>query len=401
MLQKTLLHSVLHRATGPPFSVTYPDGETHTYGDQGGEPRFRLVLNGPLDLAAVRASPMVELGEAYMDRTLDIEGDLREVFRMGIRLMDRSDLLQGDRETITARFAQRQREADEEEQAGGVQHHYDLGNEFFRLWLDETMSYSCAYFRSPDDSLRRAQLQKIDHSLRKLQLAEGERLLDIGSGWGHLIIEAARQYGVHALGITLSEEQVRETRKRVEEAGLQDRVEVQLADYRDLAREDHTFDKIVSIGMFEHVGKEHIPEYFRAVRQMLKPGGFSLLHTLTHPREDPSNPWLEKYIFPWGYIPSVREVVWQLPEFSFHLLDAESLRLHYAMTTDRWARNFEEVTDEVRDMYDERFVRMWRLFLIGCTVSFRHTGLDVHQFLFSHGLNNDLPLTREYLYLRE
>ncbi|MFO8059864.1 MAG: cyclopropane-fatty-acyl-phospholipid synthase family protein [Bacillota bacterium] len=385
--------------------MTYPDGQTRTYGGgdpadaaDGDEVQFRLIFREPLDLGKVRSSPLVSLGEAYMDGAIDIEGDLRDVFEVGIGLMEESEVLRGNRDGVLDRFLRRQKSADEREQAEGVRHHYDLGNDFFRLWLDETMSYSCAYFHSPEDSLHQAQLQKIDHSLRKLQLREGDRLLDIGSGWGHLILRAAQEYGACARGITLSEEQVRETRKRIRETGLDDRVEMVLADYRELAKDDTRYDAIVSIGMFEHVGKDHIPEYFESVHQMLRPGGLSLLHTLTHPREDPSNPWLEKYIFPWGYIPSVREVVWQLPEFDFHLLDVESLRLHYAMTTDRWAESFERVADQVRDRYGERFVRMWRLFLTGCTVSFLHTGLDIHQFLFSSGLNNELPLTRQYMY---
>ncbi len=405
MMQQTLIHALFERAKGPHFAVTYPDGATRTYGNRDAEdtddehpPLFYITFHGELDLSALRDNPILHLGEAYMDGIIDIDGDIQHVFEMGLDLMANLDLLRGNTDGILQRFLGRQRTAGREEQVEGVQHHYDLGNDFFRRWLDDTMSYSCAYFRSPGDSLYRAQLQKIDHSLRKLHLTPGDTLLDIGSGWGHLIIEAARRYGATARGITLSHEQVRETRRRIRDAGLEDRVQVDLADYRELAAQDVPFDRIVSIGMFEHVGKEHIPEYFAALEGMLQPRGLSLLHTLTHPREDPSNPWLEKYIFPWGYIPSVREVVWQLPEHGFHLLDVEDLRRHYAMTTHRWAENFEEVAEAVREEYGERFVRMWRLFLNGSSVSFWRTGLGVHQFLFSKGLNNDLPLTRESLY---
>ena len=175
-------------------------------------------------------------------------------------------------------------------------------------------------------------------------------------------------------------------------------VEVRLADYRDLCVEGHTFDKIVSVGMFKYVGKHYIPAYFSCLKKMLKPQGLSLLHTITRPSESPNNPLLEKYVFPWGHIPSLREVIWTMSDQPFHLIDVESLRLHYAITTGHWAKNFEKVTDQVREKYEERFVRMWRLYLVGCTALFHHSGLDIHQLLFSNDLCNDLPLTREYLY---
>lgn len=401
-MKKRILRFFLKRMQGEPFTVTFWDGETETFGatdNQSGkkeEPLFHLFINEKLNFSSIMSNPQVKLGEAYMEGKIDLEGDLRDVFRLAIN--NQSELKEAEQEGSLKKFWNWQKKASRKEQEEGVKHHYDLGNEFFRLWLDETMIYSCAYFRSPEDSLKKAQLQKIDHTLRKLQLKKCEKLLDIGSGWGWLIIRAAKQYDVQALGITLSKEQLEETKRRIKKEGLEGKVEVKLIDYRELAEEKPVFDKIVSVGMFEHVGKEHFSEYFTAVNQMLKEGGLSLLHTLTHPEETPPNPWLQKYIFPWGYIPSLREVVWELPEYSFHLLDVESLRMHYALTTDHWAKNFEQVTGQVREMYDEEFVRMWRLFLVGCTVSFRYTGLDIHQLLFSKGLNNNLPLTREHLY---
>ena len=396
-MQKSILRSVFKRVEGESFAVTYWDGDTEIYGTKECKPVFKMIVNEKLDLQAMLYEPEVQVGEAYMQRKIDFEGDLRDVFKLFIR---NDSLLKSkvDGEGLLQRFLKRQKNTSLCKQAEDVQYHYDLGNDFFSLWLDETMSYSCAYFRSPEDSLKQAQLQKIDHILRKLQLKEGERLLDIGSGWGWLIIRAAKLYGVKAVGVTLSQEQERETKRRIEEEGLAGQVEVRLVDYRDLVREGPVYDKIVSVGMFEHVGKENIPEYFASIEKMLKPQGLSLLHTITHPMESHTNPWLEKYIFPWGYIPSLREVVWELPHYSFNLLDVESLRMHYAMTTDRWARNFEEVADQVEEKYGEKFVRMWRLYLVGCTSSFQASGLDIHQILFSKGLNNQLPLTRDYLY---
>ncbi len=397
-MQKQLLRTLFRRMKGEPFAVTYWDGKTEVYGENGAqEPQIRLIINEKLNLKEMLCDPELKFGEAYMDKVIDFEGDLKAVFRL---LIQNQDLFDGNKnmEGFIQKFLKSQQETTCDQQAEKVQYHYDLGNDFYKLWLDETMSYSCAYFKSPDDPLEKAQLQKIDHVLRKLQLKEGEKLLDIGSGWGWLIIKAAREYGVEALGITLSKEQEEESRRRIDKEGLSGKVEVQMADYRDLAAENHTFDKIVSVGMFEHVGKEYIPEYFSCLNKILKPGGLSVLHSITRPGERPPNEWLEKYIFPWGYIPSLREVVWELPEHSFHLVDVESLRLHYAMTTARWADRFEKVVDRVEEKYGERFVRMWRLFLVGSSSSFRHSGLDIHQLLFSKGLNNELPLTRDYLY---
>ncbi len=399
-MHKDLLKAVFRSMKGMPFAVTYWDGQTETFGggNRDNAP-FRIVFKEEMNVREMFSAPEASFGDAYMNEQIDVEGDFSAL--IGLIIQNEDLFVRGKgRQNIFSRLMMGSKIAPaiEHEPAEITRHDYDPENDFFKLWLDPTFSYSCAYFKTQDDGLEQAQHQKVDHILRKLQLKPGEKLLDIGSGWGHLIIKAARDYGVKAMGITLSGSQEEDTRKRIKEAGLEDLVEVRVADFRDLAVEGYLFDKIVSVGMFKYVGRENIEWYFKCLQKMLKPGGLSLMHTINRPKEGPLSPWLKRYVIPWGYVPSLREIIWALPDHSFHLIDAESLRLHYAMTTARWAENFEKVSGEIRNKYGERFVRMWRLYLVGCSASFISSGLDVHQLLFSRGLCDNLPLTREYQY---
>ncbi len=394
-VQRWLLRRLFRGVARGAFAVRWWDGDEERFGD--GRAAFRLVFHRPPPLGAFLRDPLLAFGEAYVDGILELHGDLADVFRLA-RENDRSLSRRGARVGLWRLAERLRRSPSPARNRRDVQHHYDLGNDFFSLWLDDTMTYSCAYFRSQDDSLTQAQVQKMDHVLAKLQLRPGESLLDIGSGWGGLVIRAAQHWGARAVGITLSEEQHCATVHRVRELGLEDRVEVALMDYRALAGSGRVFDKIASVGMFEHVGRANHPAFMAAVSRLLAPGGLALLHTITHTTEGPPNAWLNKYIFPGGCVPSLREVIRLLPAYDFHVLDVESLRLHYALTLDRWAERFEARVDRVRDAYGERFVRMWRLYLRASAASFRTTGLDVHQILFSKGLNNALPLTREHLH---
>jgi cyclopropane-fatty-acyl-phospholipid synthase len=391
VLQKQLVKRIFENIHKGGLKVRYWDGEEIDYGDS--PPQVTLIFNQPPPSTADFNDPLMTLGEAYMDRVVDYEGPLDEIMR----------LMSNNKSFFPKAIAKVWKtisgKSDRAQAKRNIQHHYDLGNDFFSLWLDETMSYSCAYFKDRTDSLLQAQLQKIDHILKKLKLQPGEKLLDIGSGWGWLIIKAAQVYGAKAMGITLSEEQCRATKERIAALGLSDKVDVQLVSYLDLDPAQLQFDKIVSVGMFEHVGKENIPLYFEKVNQLLVPGGVSLLHTITNTTEnEPENTWAKTYIFPGGYVPSLREIVWQLPEYDFHLLQVETLRMHYAMTIDCWYKNFCEHIDTVRDKFGDRFVRMWELYLKGSAANFRVSGLNIHQLLFSKELNNDLPLTYEHVY---
>ncbi|QDR79390.1 SAM-dependent methyltransferase [Sporomusa termitida] len=387
MLKKIALKLLLHKWKRGGFNVVFWDGEQESYGDEA--PAFTITFKQEPPLRIGSDDAVLLLGEAYMDGILEIEGSMDEVLRV-VFLNSPPGANAADKKANA--------QSDSAAQQRNIHHHYDLGNDFFKLWLDETMSYSCAYFKTPDDSLTQAQLQKIDHILKKINLRPGDRLLDIGSGWGWLIIKAAQQYQVQATGITLSTEQYQGTRQRIRELGLEQQVDIQLVNYQDFEASQPCFDKIVSIGMFEHAGRENLAKYMRKVSDLLVPGGVSLVHTITGMFEETSNAWIGKYIFPGGYVPSLRETVWLLPQFDFHLLHAESLRLHYAMTLDRWYKNFAGQLSAVRAKYDERFIRMWSLYLRGCAAAFRVSGLDVYQLLFTKGLNNDLPLTYRHLY---
>jgi len=394
-VKKAVLDSLFARIKHGGLSVIYWDGEEVNYGTD--VPKAKVIIHRPP--AFTLDDPVLAIGEAYMDEIIDFEGSLEELFQ--VVELNKESLLGNSLSSLAASAVKTINNAAAKlKQKENIRHHYDLGNDFFSLWLDDTMSYSCGYFKTPHDSLNQAQIQKIDHTLKKLQLRPGERLLDIGSGWGWLIIRAAQQYGVNALGITLSEEQYKATKQRINDLGLSKKVDVMLLDYLDLDDKPN-FDKIVSVGMFEHVGKENLPKYMKKVYSLLKHGGLSLLHTITGKKEGAVNSWMKKYIFPGGYIPSVREIIWLLPEYDFHLIHAESLRMHYAMTLDKWHENFSKHINLVEEKFGKRFVRMWRLYLLGCAASFRSTGLNIHQFLFSKGLNNELPLTLDHIYAVE
>lgn len=275
-----------------------------------------------------------------------------------------------------------------------MQSHYDLGNDFYSLWLDETLSYSCAYFKEETDSLYEAQVHKVDHILQKLHLKEGMSLLDIGCGWGFLILTAAKNYGVKSTGITLSKEQYLKCQERIKEEGLIDSVTVKLMDYRDLINSDIKFDRIVSVGMLEHVGRDQYDLFLKNVDSVLNTGGLFLLHYISGLRENPGDAWIRKYIFPGGVIPSLREVIQLLPNYNFYTLDVESLRRHYNKTLLCWRQNFYNHLPEIEEKMGKEFSRMWELYLSSCASTFYNGIIDLHQVLMSKGINNDIPMLR-------
>ncbi len=243
--------------------------------------------------------------------------------------------------------------------ARNVAHHYDLGNDFYKLYLDNSMTYSCAYFKNKNDTLEDAQLQKYEHICRKLHLKEGETLVDIGCGWGGMLLYAARRYGVKCLGCTLSAHQAEYAKKRVTEEGLGGNITILLEDYRNIKGQ---FDKFVSIGMFEHVGKSLISTFIDRTKAMLKPGGIGLLHTIGKERNTPFDPWTMKYVFPGGHLPVLDHVIRAMGKKGLVPIDIENLRLHYAATLDEWAKRFEANVEQIENMFDQRLVRTWRMY---------------------------------------
>lgn len=394
MSTRQLVHRLLAGVPGASFAVRYWDGDEVRYGP--GPPEFTLHLRDAAAVRRVLGDPSLGFGEAYMDGAIEVEGDLRDVMRL---------MFTPAAERLAAAWPARLGRAlsgwlrpnSPGRARANAARHYDVGNEFFGLWLGKTMAYSCAYFLSPDDDLDTAQERKFRHLCAKLRLRPGHRLLDVGCGWGGLLVHAAVHHGVQAVGITLSEEQRRGAQERVNALGLADRVTVRLQDYRAVAGAE-PFDRIVSVGMFEHVGRRHIPDYFRHTARLLRPGGVGVLHTIGRQAPAPPNPWLTRHIFPGAYFPALGDLAPALAAAGLQVLDVEVLRQHYALTLDRWLEGLEAGAGLVGERYGERFLRMWRLYLASCSASFRHGDFCVFQVQFSHGPTAEVPLTRDYLH---
>ena len=384
---KDILVTFLERFTDYPFLVKL-NGKEYKIGE--GTPEFTVKFNKSIPKTKLLTSTSLALGEAYMDKDLEIEGDLYSALdhflgQLGKFSTDENALKKIMHSSVSKKNQEKE-----------VTSHYDIGNDFYRLWLDETMSYSCGYFRHPDDTLYQAQVNKVDYILEKLNLKEGMTLLDIGCGWGFLLIEAAKKYKIKGVGITLSHEQCKEFERRIEEEGLQDQLKVELMDYRDLPKSGYTFDRVVSVGMVEHVGRANYQLFNDCVKAVLKDGGTFLLHFISALKEHAGDPWIKKYIFPGGTVPSLREMVSCMAEDDFHIMDIENLRLHYNKTLLCWADNFHRHMEEEKKMFDERFLRMWDLYLNACAATFHNGIIDIHQIVATKGINNDYPMVRWY-----
>jgi cyclopropane-fatty-acyl-phospholipid synthase len=400
------------------FAVRLWDGSQ--WPAETGSPRFTLILNHPDALRCMlqNSGSDLAISESYIRGDLDLEGDLEAAMPLATYLTGRhwpiSTMLQiglnlfhlsangrsGRNGQTPAKLFGELHSVERDRQA--VTYHYDVSNDFYALWLDQQMIYSCAYFETTDDDLDTAQERKLDYLCRKLRLRSGERLLDIGCGWGGLIIHAAQHYDVEALGITLSENQAKLANERIARANLQDRCRVELRDYRDL-NETGGFDKLVSVGMFEHVGEIRLPLYFRHAWHLLRPGGVFLNHGIALRASErwPKGPtFLTRYVFPDGHLVPINATLRYAEEAGFEVRDLESLREHYAITLRHWARRLELHRDEALQVVDQPTYRVWKLFLRGSANGFAAGALNVYQALLlrpDEG-RSGLPLTRNDWY---
>jgi len=387
-----MLRSLMREGTA---IIHMPDGSVNRYGDGTGRPVTIRLLDPALP-RKILSSFDLAIGEAYMDGRLTIDDDdLYGFLTLGIR----NAAIAHRQYSLLDRFRRLLRRVETFNPIGraraNVAHHYDLSEELYSLFLDADRQYSCAYFRSADDTLEQAQIQKKAHIARKLLLRPGMRVLDIGCGWGGMALTLARDYGARVVGVTLSQEQHKVATERARAAGLDGQVEFRLTDYRNVAEK---FDRVVSVGMFEHVGLPHYREYFRHVNNFLTDDGVALIHTIG--RTDPpgtTSRWVTKYIFPGGSIPAMSETMAAVEKENLYTTDVEVWRLHYAETLQHWHERFMVNIDRVREIYDERFCRMWRFYLVGSELTFRYNHQCVFQFQVARR-QEAVPITRDYLY---
>ncbi|MEO7941145.1 MAG: cyclopropane-fatty-acyl-phospholipid synthase family protein [Burkholderiaceae bacterium] len=388
------------------------------------EPRYTLVCRSPSVVRSmVIGRDPLRMVEAYFRGEIDIEGDFFAALCLkdhlhSIRMstLDRVSSVfsalrlrspQTARPVVAADASPLQgrgvRAHSKAENQGAITFHYDVSNDFYALWLDEAMVYSCAYFEHPDATLEDAQFAKLDHICRKLLLQPGQHLLDIGCGWGALVIHAAKHYGVRAHGITLSERQLTLARARIAQAGLEDRVSVELRDYRDLVGHS-VYDKVASVGMFEHVGLKNLPLYFATINRLLKPSGLFLNHGITHDVEGwhktSSTEFINRYVFPDGQLDTVSNIQRRMETARFEIADVEGLRPHYALTLRHWVARLERNHEEALQHVSESTWRVWRLYMAACALEFESGEIGVYQILASKRApgSTSIPLRREHLY---
>jgi cyclopropane-fatty-acyl-phospholipid synthase len=389
--QRFLLAKIMRAFGEPPVNVVLWNGLEIP--SQRGDAVAKVYIHDLGALLKLALDHELYFGELYSDRRVEVGGDLLDfleaVFRvwplrtqenMGKKLM--SHIYDVRRNTITG-------------SRRNIQHHYDIGNEFYRLWLDERMLYTCAYFLHPDTSLEQAQLAKMDHVARKLRLQPGETVVEAGCGWGALARHMAKYYGVKVRAYNISKEQVAYARQCAQDEGVDGQVEFIEDDYRNVSGE---FDAFVSVGMLEHVGTENYVGLGAVVNRCLKEDGRGLIHTIGMNYPRPMDAWTERHIFPGANPPSLAQMMQIFEPFELSVLDVENLRLHYARTVEHWLQRYEDHVEQIMEMFDEKFVRSWRLYLAGALTTFKTGDLQLFQVTFARAANNQIPWTRQYLY---
>jgi len=407
---KALFHKLFSLSDSMPFSITYPDMTTVKYGSEG-EPKFNLIFKTKKAMRAMLINTDLGFGEAYMVGDIEFEGKMTDL----MTIVMTTDLLSAFRKVvynplnilrhlpshISVFWNYLYQRHTYENDKRYISEPYDLGNKFYSLWLDKDMQYTCGYFKTPQDSIDLAQEQKREQICRKLQLKPGKTLLDIGCGWGGMLIYAAQQFGISGVGVTLSKEQAEESNRRIKNAGLEDRIHVEHADYRDLPEKGRVFDKVVSVGCLEHIGKENHDLFFSIAKQSVKPDGTFVLHTIGKSKPGPSLAFGGKHVFPGVYTATLAEISQCLAKLNMRIQDVENMRLHYSLTVQKWLDAFEANVDEIREMYDEQLVRLFRIYLSHGVPFMRYGENELYQVIITPGIDNERPMTRDYLYAKE
>ena len=380
------------------FELVDSNSKKYVIGKPIKEKPIVIRLLDPKLMQKLLINPDLYFGESYMDGSLIIEnGTLTEFLDIAFKNIGRGDInfygavlkkIKGTFRYLTS-FNKIIKSKE------NVAHHYDISEKLYDLFLDKKRQYSCAYFKSENDTLEDAQNNKIDHIIKKLNLKSNQKVLDIGSGWGTLAIDIAQKTKCEVVGITLSENQLQYSRQKAKELNLENQVQFRLMDYREL---NEKFDRIVSVGMLEHVGRKFYKTYFNTVSKLLNEDGVALIHTIgsVHPPRNP-HPWVTKYIFPGGYTPSLSEVANPIEKSGLIISDMEVLRMHYSHTLRHWKERFFSKKTEVLEMFDEKFFRMWEFYLAGCEMAFKWGDQVVYQFQLTKNYNST-PVTRDYIY---
>ncbi len=391
--ERWLLGKLLRMAGSPPVRFQLWNGELIEPDDVSAE--FTLRLNDHKALLTLVTNPNLAFGDLYSAGRLEVDGDLPGLMEALYRSVHQArETWPKWLEALWRNHAPRSTGVSEAKE--NIHHHYDLGNEFYRLWLDAAeMQYTCAYYESPDITLEQAQLAKLEHVCRKLRLKPGMVVAEAGCGWGGLGRYMARNYGVKVHAYNISKEQLAYARAEAARQKLDHLVEYIEDDYRNI---EGQYDAFVSIGMLEHVGKDNFPAMSALIRRVLKPNGLALLHSIGRNKPMLMNAWIEKRIFPGAYPPSISEFMSICEDGDFSVLDVENLRLHYAQTLTHWMERFQAHRDKVSELYDEHFSRAWEMYLAGSIAAFRAGSLQLFQVVFTHGSNNELPQSRADIY---
>ena len=391
-VERRVVRWIMSQAGNPRLSVRLWNGDEFPVTDE--RPVACMEFRKRRAVYEMLRAPSVGFGECYSKGLIEIHGDfptfIDEVTASATAKRDGRYLVPKIRSQLYGfRSNTLPRSHD------NVYHHYDLGNDFYKLWLDERMVYTCAYYDTPDATLAEAQVAKLDHVCRKLGLRPGQTVIDAGCGWGALALHMAEHYGVNVNAYNISADQVSYAREQAAEKGLDDRVTFHKQDYRSI---DERCDAFVSIGMLEHVGAAYYRTLGNLIRRCLKPEGFGLIHSIGRSHPAKTDAWIVKHVFPGGHIPSLSEMMRVFEPQRFSILDVENLRPHYARTCSEWLNNFEAVADKVAEAYGEEFVRMWRLYLAGSAAGFEAGTLQLFQVLFTPHGNRPVPWTRRYQY---